>query len=233
MTSGSYFFNTSFAGDELVSMNVLSAAFICASSEAVGRCIATSGGTGAEGPIWTGVKPPRPPWPRPGAAGAGAPAGPGPATGGGGAAGAVCAQSPVADAAPAMDKTTRSRNNRAVFMYPSRKEPDIWSVATHGGPDGVCRRASQLSSKKARQPMLPVEPKGQSELPRVDDRRRGILPGRRAALHVVHSIERQVRVQRRPLDPIEDVVTLNHQSKAAMVSNRKAPFECEIPIDYR
>src|SRR5438045_8468067 len=38
---------------------LVSAALICVSSAALGRSIATSGGTGADGPIMTGAKAPR------------------------------------------------------------------------------------------------------------------------------------------------------------------------------
>src|SRR5262245_38459414 len=57
-------------------MSRFSAAFACSSSAGVGRGIATAGGTGADGPMTTGAKLPRPPpAPPPGAPPGGAPAG--------------------------------------------------------------------------------------------------------------------------------------------------------------
>ena len=58
--SDSNFFSSGCADDLSLSMKRFSAALTCSSSAGVGRGIATSGGTGAGGPITTGAKPPRP-----------------------------------------------------------------------------------------------------------------------------------------------------------------------------
>ena len=59
--SDSNFFRSGFDADVSASMNFESAALTCARSSGVGRGIATSGGTGAGGPIVTGANPR--PWP--------------------------------------------------------------------------------------------------------------------------------------------------------------------------
>src|SRR5436190_11348073 len=84
-------------------MNRVSASLICAISAAVGRGIATSGGTGAGGPMMTGANPPRPPWPRPSAPGAWA-------------VGAGWANAAPADMAIAIVAMTRIRRNFWMFM---------------------------------------------------------------------------------------------------------------------
>ena len=60
--SGWNLFNRGLVEDVSLSMNFLTAALTCTNSSDVGRGMATSGGTGAGGPITTGTgtKPPRP-----------------------------------------------------------------------------------------------------------------------------------------------------------------------------
>src|SRR5262245_3723784 len=101
-SSDSYFLSSGLADDLSESINFLTASFICVSSAGVGRGMATSGGTGAGGPITTGKGP------RPCAGGTGAvapPLVPCPA-GAGDVAGAPCAEATLAHALTNTELTT-------------------------------------------------------------------------------------------------------------------------------